>query len=155
MRPAESLPRSAAQHGKKELSGRREQLVEAIAAAKERLRRVDHEVVRASVEPQIEALEREVKRIESAIAEALSNDETTRSTAAIFGEHPRGRKVVQAGDDGVHAEAAGADEHVSGSRPGVGPIARDLISDSKPRQRGAYSPSDASVDPTEARNAIR
>jgi transposase len=88
MRPAESLPRSAAQHGKKELSGRREQLVEAIAAAKERLRRVDHEVVRASVEPQIEALEREVKRIESAIAEALSNDETTRSTAAILESIP-------------------------------------------------------------------
>ena len=28
----------------------------------------------------------------------------------------------------MNEEAAGADEHVSGSRPGLGPIARDLIS---------------------------
>lgn len=214
MRPAESLARSAEQHRMKELSSRRDQLIASIAAEKKRLRRVEHEVVRASVESKIAALEAEAKRIESAIEEAVSKDESTRSTAAIlesipgvgeltaqllaielpelgsrretdrfagrsgpapgrewqigrYGLHsgwssasppeavhvgvqraevqPGDRGVlrtvdragenIQASDDGVHAEAVGADEHAGGSRPGLGPIARDLIPGSTPDLR--------------------
>src|SRR3954454_515145 len=52
MRPAASVPLSEAQQAMKELSSRRHQLVEAIAAEKKRLRRVSHEAVRASLESQ-------------------------------------------------------------------------------------------------------
>jgi transposase len=84
MRPAESVPRSEAQQAMKELSSRRDQLIEAISAEKKRLRRVSHEAVRASLESLIAFLEREVKRIESAIEETVAGDEATRATAAIL-----------------------------------------------------------------------
>jgi transposase len=88
MRPAESVPLSEAQQTLKELSSRRDQLIEAISAEKKRLRRVSHEVVRVSLESQIAALEREVKRIESAIEKAVPADETTRATAEILRSIP-------------------------------------------------------------------
>ena len=88
MRPAESVPLSEAQQAMKELSSRRDQLIEAISAEKKRLRRVSHEAVRASLESQIASLEREVKRIESAIEEAVAGDEATRATAEILGSIP-------------------------------------------------------------------
>src|SRR3954452_22645031 len=84
MRPAESLPLSEAQQGMRELTSRRDQLIEAIAAEKKRLRRVSQEVVRASLESQIAALKREVKRIESAIEESVPKDETAETTAGIL-----------------------------------------------------------------------
>ena len=74
MRPAESVPLSEAQQALKELSSRREQLIEAIVAEKKRLRRASHDVVRAILEFQSASLEREVKRIESAIEEAVPID---------------------------------------------------------------------------------
>src|SRR5207248_10581010 len=49
MRPPASVPLSAAQQGMRELTSRRDQLIEAIAAEKKRLRRVGHEAVRASL----------------------------------------------------------------------------------------------------------
>ena len=58
MRPAASVPLSEAQQGMRELTSRRDQLIEAIAAEKKRLRRVSHEAVRASLESQIASLER-------------------------------------------------------------------------------------------------
>jgi transposase len=84
MRPAASVPLSEAQQAMKELSSRRDQLIEAISAEKKRLRRVSQEVVRASLESQIASLEREVKRIESAIEETVAGDEATRATAGIL-----------------------------------------------------------------------
>ena len=68
----------------KELSSRRDQLIEAISAEKKRLRRFSHEAVRASLESQIASLEREVKRIESAIEETVAADEATRATEGIL-----------------------------------------------------------------------
>jgi transposase len=88
MRPAASVPLSEAQQGMRELTSRRDQLIEAIAAEKKRLRRVSHEVVRASLESQIASLEREVKRIGSAIEEAVPKDEATRATAEILQSIP-------------------------------------------------------------------
>ena len=88
MRPAASVPLSEAQQGMRELTSRRDQLIEAIAAEKKRLRRVSHEVVRASLESQIVSLEREVKRIESAIEEAVAKDEATRTNAEILRSIP-------------------------------------------------------------------
>ena len=58
MRPAASVPLSEAQQAMRELTSRRDQLIEAIAAEKKRLRRVSHEAVRASLESQIASLER-------------------------------------------------------------------------------------------------
>ena len=84
MRPAASVPLSKAQHAMRELTSRRDQLIEAVAAEKKRLRRVSHEAVRASLELQIGFLEREVKRLESAIEAAVSGDEATRTTAEIL-----------------------------------------------------------------------
>ena len=84
MRPAASVPLSEVQQAMKELSGRRDQLIEAISAEKKRLRRVSHEAVRASLESLIAFLEREVKRIESATEETVAGDEATRATAAIL-----------------------------------------------------------------------
>src|SRR4051812_25258410 len=80
MRPAASVALTEAQQGMRELTSRRDQLIAAIAAEKKRLRRVSQEVVRASLEAQIAALEREVKRIEAAI----SKDQTTQTTAGIL-----------------------------------------------------------------------
>jgi transposase len=79
-----SVSLSEAQQAMKELSSRRDQLIEAISAEKKRLRRVSHEAVRASLESQIAFLEREVKRIESAIEETVAGDEATRATAGIL-----------------------------------------------------------------------
>ena len=204
MRPAASVLLSEAQQGMRELTSRRDQLIEAIAAEKKRLRRVSHEAVRSSLEAQIAFLEGEVKRLEAVIEEAVSEDETTRATSEILrsipgvgkltanlmaidlpelghlgdkqiaslagvAPHPdesgkyRGRACirggrprvraklymsafnapevqpghrrvlppsgvlredVQAGDDGVHEEAAGADEHAGGPGPGLGPNLR-------------------------------
>jgi transposase len=84
MRPAESVPLSEARHAMKELSSRRDQLIEAIAAEKKRLRRASQEVVRASLEAQIAALKQEVKRIEAAIEEAVPKVETAQTTAGIL-----------------------------------------------------------------------
>ena len=84
MRPAASVPLSEAQQAMRELTSRRDQLIEAIAAEKKRLRRVSHEAVRASLESQIASLEREVKRLESAIEAAVPADEATRTTAGIL-----------------------------------------------------------------------
>jgi transposase len=70
--------------GMRELTSRRDQLIEAIAAEKKRLRRASQEAVRASLESQITALAKEVKRIESAIEEAVSKDETAETTAGIL-----------------------------------------------------------------------
>ena len=58
MRPAASVPLSEAQQAMRELTSRRDQLIEAIAAEKKRLRRVSHEAVRSSLESQIAFLER-------------------------------------------------------------------------------------------------
>jgi transposase len=88
MRPAEGLNRSEAQHAMMELSSRRDQLIEAIAAEKKRLRRAEHDVVRGSLEAQIASLKREADRIEAAIAEAVSKDEATKATAAILQSIP-------------------------------------------------------------------
>lgn len=88
LRPAESLPRSEAQHAMKELSSRRDQLIEAIAVGKKRLRQAEHEAVRASLESQITSLGREVKRIEASLAEAVAKDEPTRSIASILESIP-------------------------------------------------------------------
>jgi transposase len=84
MRPPASVPLTEAQQGMRELTSRRDQLIEAIAAERKRLRRVSNETVRTSLESQIAALEREVKRIESAIEEAVPKDEATRTTAEIL-----------------------------------------------------------------------
>src|SRR3954452_510968 len=84
MRPAASVPLSEAQQGMRELTSRRDQLIEAIAAEKKRLRRASQEAVRASLESQIAALAQEVKRIESAIEEAVPKDETAETTAGIL-----------------------------------------------------------------------
>src|SRR5918993_22132 len=94
MRPSASVPLSEAQQGMRELTSRRDQLIEAIAAEKKRLRRVSHEVVRASLESQIASLEREVKRIGSAIEEAVPKDEATRTTAEILKSIPGGGKLT-------------------------------------------------------------
>lgn len=88
MRPAEGLARSEAQHAMKELSSRREQLIEAITAEKKRLRRAEHDVVRRSLEAQIASLKCEADRIEAAIADAVSRDETTRATSEILQSIP-------------------------------------------------------------------
>src|SRR5215211_2370702 len=88
MQPAASVPLSEAQQAMRELTSRRDQLIEAIAAEKKRLRRVSHEVVRASLESQIASLEREVKRIGSAIEEAVPKDEATQTTAGILKSIP-------------------------------------------------------------------
>ena len=88
MRPAASVPLSEVQQAMKELSSRRDQLIEAISAEKKRLRRVSQEVVRASLESQIVSLEREVKRIETAIEETVAGDEATRATAEILKSIP-------------------------------------------------------------------
>ncbi len=84
MRPAASVAPTEAQQGMRELTSRRDQLIAAIAAEKKRLRRVSHEAVRASLEAQIAFLEREVKRIEAAIEEAVPKDQTTQTTAGIL-----------------------------------------------------------------------
>ncbi|MBV8233155.1 MAG: IS110 family transposase [Planctomycetaceae bacterium] len=84
MRPAESVPLSEAQQGMRELTSRRDQLIETIAAEKKRLRRVSHEAVRSSLEAQIAFLEGEVKRLEAVIEAAVSAEEATRTTAAIL-----------------------------------------------------------------------
>src|SRR5215207_4546730 len=84
MRPAASVPLSEAQQGMRELTSRRDQLIEAIAAEKKRLRRVSHEAVRASLEAQIAFLVAEVKRLESVIEAAVSADEPTRRTSGIL-----------------------------------------------------------------------
>src|SRR3954470_20965619 len=68
----------------RELTSRRDQLIEAIAGEKKRLRRVSNEAVRASLESQIAFLEREIKRLESLIDAAVPADETTRTTAGIL-----------------------------------------------------------------------
>ncbi len=88
MRPAESFPLSEAQQAMKELSSRRDQLIAAISAEKKRLRRASHEVIRTSLESQIDSLEREAKRIESAIEEAVSADGPTQGTAEILRSIP-------------------------------------------------------------------
>src|SRR5262245_23692684 len=72
----------------RELTSRRDQLIEAIAAEKKRLRRVSHEAVRSSLESQIASLEREVKRLEAVIAAAVPAEETTRITAGILESIP-------------------------------------------------------------------
>jgi transposase len=84
MRPAASVPLSEAQQAMRELTSRRDQLIEAIAAEKKRLRRVSHEAVRSSLEAQIAFLKGEVKRLEAAIDAAVPADETTRTTAGIL-----------------------------------------------------------------------
>ena len=84
LRPAVSVPLSEAQQGRRELTSRRDQLIEAIAAEKKRLRRVGHEAVRASLEAQIAFLVAEVKQLESVIAAAVPADEATRTTAGIL-----------------------------------------------------------------------
>ena len=88
MRPAVSVPLSEAHQAMRELTSRRDQLIEAISAEKKRLRRVSHEAVRASLASLIAFLEREVKRIESAIEEAVPKDEATRATAEILKSIP-------------------------------------------------------------------
>ena len=84
MRPAASVPLNEAQQAMRELTSRRDQLIEAIAAEKKRLRRVSHEAVRLSLKSQIAFLEGEVKRLESAIEAAVPADEATRTTAEIL-----------------------------------------------------------------------
>jgi transposase len=91
MRPAAIVPPCQAQQGMRELTSRRDRLIEAIAAEKKRLRRVSHEVVRASLESLIALLEREVKRLGSAIKAAVPADEVTRATAAILRGIPGGK----------------------------------------------------------------
>src|SRR3954469_10679953 len=88
MRPAASVPLSEAQQGMRELTSRRDQLIEAIAAEKKRLRRVSHEAVRSSLETHIAYLDREVKRLEAVIEEAASKDETTRGKAEVLRSIP-------------------------------------------------------------------
>jgi transposase len=88
MRPAASVPLSEAQQAMRELTSRRDQLIEALAAEKKRLRRVSHEAVRGSLESQIAFLEREVKRLESVIEEAVPKDKTTQATAEILESIP-------------------------------------------------------------------
>ena len=70
------------------MSSRRDQLIETISAEKKRLRRASHETVRSSLESQIASLEREVKRIGSAIEEAVARDEATRATTEILRSIP-------------------------------------------------------------------
>src|SRR5262249_21206598 len=84
MRPAASVPLSEAQQGMRELTSRRDQLIEAIAAEKKRLRRVSHEAVRSSLESHIAFLEGEVKRLEAAIEQAVPADQSTRATAEFL-----------------------------------------------------------------------
>ena len=48
---------------------------------------------------------------------------------AQFASHRPGQ-VVQAGDDRLHEEARGADEHPRGAKAGLGPVARNLTPDS-------------------------
>jgi transposase len=88
MKPAASVPLTEAQQGMRELTSRREQLIEAIAAEKKRLRRVSHEAVRSSLEAQIAFLEREVKRLEAVVAAAVRAEETTQTTAGILESIP-------------------------------------------------------------------
>jgi transposase len=84
MRPPASVRLSEAQQGMKELTSRRDQLIESIAAEKKRLRRVSHEAVRSSLESHIAVLGREVKRLESVIEAAVPADGATRATAGIL-----------------------------------------------------------------------
>lgn len=84
MRPAASVPLTEAQQGMRELTSRRDQLIEAISAEKKRLRRVSHEAVRASLEAQIAFLAAEVKRLEAVIEATVPADEATRTTAEIL-----------------------------------------------------------------------
>jgi transposase len=84
MRPAASVPLSEAQQAMRELTSRRDQLIETIAAEKKRLRRVSHEAVRSSLESQIAFLEGEVKRLEAVIEAAVPAEEATRTTAKIL-----------------------------------------------------------------------
>jgi transposase len=84
MRPAASVLLTEAQQAMRELTSRRDQLIEAIAAEKKRLRRVSHEAVRASLETHIDFLQREVKRLASVIEAAVPADETTRTAAGIL-----------------------------------------------------------------------
>ena len=84
MQPAASVPLSEAQQGMRELTSRRDQLIEAIVAEKKRLRRVSHEDVRSSLESHIAYLEREVKRLEAVIEAAVPEEEATRATAGIL-----------------------------------------------------------------------
>src|SRR5262249_28238259 len=65
----------------RELTSRRDPFIQAIAAEKERLRRVSHEAVRSSLESQIDFLEREVKQLEAVIEAAVPADEPTWTTA--------------------------------------------------------------------------
>jgi transposase len=88
MRPAASVPLSEPQQAMRELTSRRHQLIEAIAAEKKRLRRVGHEAVRLSLKSQIAFLEGEVKRLEAVIEAAVRTDEATRTTAGILESIP-------------------------------------------------------------------
>jgi transposase len=88
MRPAASVPLSEAHQRLRELTSRRDQLIEAIAAEKKRLRRVSHEDVRTSLESQIAFLEAGVKRIAAVIEAAVLAGETTRTTAGILASIP-------------------------------------------------------------------
>jgi transposase len=84
MKPAASIPLTEAQQGMRELTSRRDQLIEAIAAEKKRLRRVSHEAVQASLEAQIAFLVAEVKRLEAVIEAAVPAEEATRTTSRIL-----------------------------------------------------------------------
>jgi transposase len=88
MRPAASVPLSELQQAMRELTSRRDQLIEAIAAEKKRLRRISQEAVRSSLETHIAYLDREVKRLEAVIEEAAQKDEATRGKAEILRSIP-------------------------------------------------------------------
>jgi transposase len=125
MRPCPRPPRSAAQTALATLVLRRKQLSSQLEAERNRRRRVEEPIVRASIDRHLDYLRAEIQKLEATIEQRIETDPACLERATRLASVPGIGKITSAGLVALVPELGRLDGKQAAALVGVAPFARD------------------------------